>query len=66
MAGEAGPEAIIPLPEFNALINALNVPRGVGGEFTLVNEIHLEVDGRELAAIVKRQEVREAIIKGRW
>jgi hypothetical protein len=66
MAGEAGPEAIIPLPEFNALINALNVPKSVGGEFTLVNEIHLEVDGRELAAIVKRQEVREAIIKGRW
>lgn len=66
MAGEAGPEAIIPLPEFNALISALNVPKGVGGEFTLVNEIHLEVDGRELAAIVKRQEVREAIIRGRW
>jgi TP901 family phage tail tape measure protein len=66
MAGEVGPEAIIPLPEFNALINALNVPRGVGEGFTLVNEIHLEVDGRELAAIVKRQEVREAIIKGRW
>jgi phage-related protein len=66
MAGEAGPEAIIPLPEFNALLNALNVPKGGGGEFTLVNEIHLEVDGRELAAIVKRQEVREAIIKGRW
>jgi len=66
MAGEAGPEAIIPLPEFNALINALNVPKGAGGEFTLVNEIHIEVDGRELAAIVKRQEVREAIIRGRW
>jgi len=66
IAGEAGPEVIVPLPEFRALIDALNVPRGAGGGLILVNEIHLEVDGRELAAIVKRQEVREAIIKGRW
>jgi phage-related protein len=66
MAGEAGPEAIIPLPELNALLNPLYAPKGIRGEFTLVNEIHLEVDGRELAAVVKRQEVREAIMKGRW
>jgi len=66
LVGERGPEAVIPLPELQSFFGVALDNAIPSDSITIVNEIHLEVDGRELAAVIKKQEIREAIIRGRW
>ncbi|MEM4530757.1 MAG: phage tail tape measure protein [Thermofilaceae archaeon] len=66
IVGEAGPEIVMPLPEFEALISAQYGASELNLGLAIENHIRLEVDGRQLAYVIKETEIKEKIVRGKW